>query len=861
MTLDDRILDLLKRWEDARERGQPITPEELCKDFPELLDEIKRRIRDLQHLQSTGGQAITESPVTDGTIIETPGTSVGPYKLLQRLGEGGMGTVWQAKQTEPVRRKVAIKLIKLGMDSKQVLARFEAERQALALMDHPNIAKVLDAGTTSAGRPYFVMELVKGLKITKYCDEARLTVRERLELFIPVCHAVQHAHQKGIIHRDLKPSNVLIALYDGKPVPKVIDFGVAKALHQPLTDRTLITELGILMGTPQYMAPEQAEVNALDIDTRADIYSLGVIVYELLTGRTPFDRHQLQQGDLIEMLRVIREVEPPTPSKKLTGIDKIADTAARRRIEPKQLGKLIRGDLDWIVMKCLDKERSRRYETATGLVMDLEHYLHDEPVSAGRPSKAYRVKKFIRRNKGPVVVGGVMLALVVTTVITLAFAVLWHQAETARQQAEAARNELSNAHELLQKKNVELEEQRQLIRRAFYGAQIDLADLAWQDNRIADMRRILESLPGEDPNAMLRSFEWYSLRRLCDGDLPVLRGHTDLVTSLTFSPSSRLMASGSRDATVRLWDTITGQEISKLEGHAHWVNCVTFSPDGKALASGSRDMTVRVWDLTTGQAVRVLNGHIDSVNSLAFSPDGKLLVSGSSDGTTKIWKTATGQEVRTLDGISAVGSVALSSDGKLLALGTSDEKIRLWDATIGKEIRVLKGHASGITSVAFSPDSKLLGSGSWDNTVKLWDVTTGQEIRTFKGTPGSVVAFRPDGKLVASGGCDGTVTLWNPTTGQEVRTLKGNIGSVNSLTFSPDCALLALGGDNHTIELWDITTDQEVRMLKGHTHPVYSVAFSPDARVLASGSGDNTVTLWDPITSQELIKLAAHTER
>ncbi len=376
-----------------------------------------------------------------------PGDRLGPYKLLQRLGEGGMGTVWQAEQTEPVRRTVAVKLIKSDLDSGQYPARFEAERQALALMDHPNIAKVFDAGTTPDGRPYFVMELVKGLPFTRYCDEARLTLRERLGLFILVCQAVQHAHQKGIIHRDLKPSNILVALYDGKPVPKVIDFGVAKALHQPLTEKTLVTELGVLVGSPEYAAPEQAEVDALDIDTRADIYSLGVILYELLTGAKPFDRRQWQSGGLHELLRLIREVEPPTPSTRLTGVDTLAETAARRQTDPKQLAKLVRGELDWIVMKCLEKERSRRYDTANDLALEIGRFLRDEPVLAGPPSKGYRLKKFVWRNKGPVLTAAAMAVLLVGGMVGTSWGMV--NAELARKQALVSLGQLKKGNEIL----------------------------------------------------------------------------------------------------------------------------------------------------------------------------------------------------------------------------------------------------------------------------------------------------------------------------------------------------------------------------------------------------------------------------
>ena len=358
-------------------------------------------------------------------------TLIGPYKLLQVIGEGGMGSVWMAEQTHPVRRKVALKLIKAGMDSRQVVARFEAERQALALMDHPNIAKVFDAGTTDAGRPYFVMELVKGVPITRYCDEARLTPRQRLELFVPVCQAVQHAHQKGIIHRDLKPSNVLVALHDGRPVPKVIDFGLAKATHQALTDRTLFTEFGAVVGTVEYMSPEQAELNQLDVDTRSDVYALGVLLYQLLTGTTPLDRKRLVGAAIGEVLRRIREEEPPAPSTRLSQSgDALPGVAAVRGTEPVRLTRLVRGELDWVAMKALEKDRSRRYESAGGLAHDVERYLRDEPVEAGPPGAAYRLRKFVRRHRGPVRAAAAIAVLLVAGLVGTTWG--WLAAANAR---------------------------------------------------------------------------------------------------------------------------------------------------------------------------------------------------------------------------------------------------------------------------------------------------------------------------------------------------------------------------------------------------------------------------------------------
>jgi serine/threonine protein kinase/tetratricopeptide (TPR) repeat protein len=383
-----------------------------------ILELLRAHDQKKQVLEPAGGSSF--ATVSGPSIGEQPGAVIGSYKLLQQIGEGGMGTVFMAEQTQPVHRTVALKIIKPGMDSRQVIARFEAERQALALMDHPHIAKVLDGGTTNSGRPYFVMELVKGVPITKYCDEHHLTPKQRLELFMPVCQALQHAHQKGIIHRDLKPSNVLVAEYDDKPTAKVIDFGVAKAMGSKLTDRTMFTELGQVVGTLEYMSPEQAQFNALDIDTRSDIYALAVLLYELLTGTTPFQRNRLRQVAFDEMLRIIREEEPQKPSTRLSeSKDALTSISALRHTEPAKLTRLMRGDLDWIVMKCLQKDRNRRYETANALAMEIQRYLHDEPVLAGPPSWTYKFRKFARKHRKAIALAaGFIVLLILGVVIT-----------------------------------------------------------------------------------------------------------------------------------------------------------------------------------------------------------------------------------------------------------------------------------------------------------------------------------------------------------------------------------------------------------------------------------------------------------
>jgi eukaryotic-like serine/threonine-protein kinase len=435
--LDDIFCDALERTSPA-ERAAYL--DRVCGDDAEL----RRRVERLLEAHAAADNFLAAPPpvaAASGTgPAEGPGTVLGPYKLLEQIGEGGFGVVFLAEQTQPVRRKVALKVLKPGMDTRRVVARFEAERQALTLMDHPNIARVLDAGEAASGRPYFVMELVRGVPVTDFCDQNHLDIRARLGLVADVCQAVQHAHQKGVIHRDLKPSNILVTLYDGVPVVKVIDFGIAKAIGQSLTDKTLFTGFAQLIGTPLYMSPEQAELSGLDVDTRSDIYSLGVLLYELLSGTTPFDGERLRALGYDELRRVIREEEPVKPSTRVSTLGAAAATvAANRGSDPKRLSRLFRGELDWVVMKCLEKDRNRRYETAAALAADVRHYLHDEPVLACPPAAVYRLQKFARRNQRALLMLALLGVMLLTSLVALTVGLV--AADRERQRAERAYQE------------------------------------------------------------------------------------------------------------------------------------------------------------------------------------------------------------------------------------------------------------------------------------------------------------------------------------------------------------------------------------------------------------------------------------
>jgi WD40 repeat protein len=853
-----------------RRRGQAARPADYRARFPEL---DPAWLADVAAGEGDRPETVPyQGPAAVGAVV------AGRYKLLQVIGEGGMGSVFMAEQTQPVKRMVAVKVVKAGMDSKTVLARFEAERQALALMDHPHIAKVLDAGTTEHGQPFFVMELVKGVPLTPFCDERQLSVRDRLQIFQQVCHAVQHAHQKGIIHRDLKPSNILVESHDGRPVPKVIDFGLAKAVHAlPLTERSLFTQFGALLGTPLYMAPEQAEFSAIDVDTRADVYALGVILYELLTGTTPLEKKRLAEAAWEEVRRVIKEEEPPTPSARLSTSATRASVAAQRQTEPHKLGKFVRGDLDWVVMKALAKERDRRYATANALAADVARFLNHEPVQAGPPTVGYKLRKFVRRHRGPVVAGVAIAALLVLGVAVSTWqAVRATRAEAgtrdaleaeAQQRAEAehqqgiARVEAEKATRLAADERRAREEGR----RNLYVANLRLAQQAWEGAQVDYMLRLLEDAARRQPgDEDLRGFEWHYLWRLGNPEVQTIRGHTHGIHAVAFSPDGRRLASGSWDCMVKLWEVATGKELLTLRGHQGGIAGVAFSRDGKHLASADGVHLVKLWDPATGKLRFTLKGHADRVSGVAFSPDGRHLASASWDGRVKVWEVATGKELLTLQAHRThVHGVAFSPDGRHLASADGDRAVRLWDAATGLEVRSFKGHRGGVMSVAFSPDGRSLASASADKAVKLWETATGKELFTLLGHSGSVtaVAFRPDGKGLASASHDRTVRTWEADTGKEVRALKGYPTGVVALAYSPDGQRLASANGDQAIQLWDTAGGNEVLTLRGHSGLLDGLAFSPDGRRLASCGLDCTVKLWEAASGVELRTLKGHTKR
>ncbi len=883
MSDQERKLDAI--FHAARELSEPDQREndlrEACHGDAALRAKVEGLLRTAAKAEAdcADRNTVTVGPGTLESVLpkeESLGAGIGYYKLLQKIGEGGCGVVYMAEQEQPVRRRVALKIVKLGMDTREVIARFEAERQALALMDHPNIAKVLDAGATATGRPYFVMELVNGIRITDYCDRNRLATPDRLELFIQVCQAIQHAHQKGIIHRDIKPSNVMVTLHDGVPVPKVIDFGIAKATQQRLTDKTLFTAFQQFIGTPAYMSPEQAEMSGLDIDTRCDIYALGVLLYELLTGRTPFDAKELMAVGLDEMRRTIREREPARPSTRLSTMlgGDLTAVAHLRQCEPPKLIHMLRGDLDWVAMKCLEKDRTRRYETANGLAADVRRHLDNLPVVARPPSVAYRVEKFVRRNRAMVAA-----AVMVAVVLVLGIVISAWQAVRARQ-AEREQGRLREAamrsldKERGQRKRVE--EALTQTRFANYLANLQAADAELNARDVRRARERLEACPQEH-----RNWEWRYLRLKADASLRTLCG-TNGVSCFALSPDSNWIAAGVRDG-LEIRHRESG-ELKRLIRETNQLDSIVFSPDGAWLALGggqymAESIKVRVleFDSLREVAAFVLPAG-EHVKSLAFAPASKAIVGGIAK-TTRESRTIVGSAfsdfvhseglVRRFDlapphASEIVGKqrystdfVAVSPDGRFV-VSRSPLDTMVWDL-VAKTNRVF-GDDTGRVPTVHPVSGRILGLVPGQSGTEIRDMITGEALQKVADTvDGSRWAISPhDLAMIVDAGKN--LELWDllgKDLGASIDTPVMRYAlpnSVKSLAMAADgLSAFVLDGRDYTasdqpshLTEWDLTRGGHLWTIRRDSLlNFYAVKFTKDGRSIITGDNKGNVKAWN----------------